>query len=167
VLDELEPLLTGIGSEVNRPDVAEAVTALAHAWPDGRVKLYVTAAGLRLRRAHPEVFLAGGYHPLDCDMTPPAGVVAFARVHGDRVVVAVAPRLVAQFGFPVDGTLRPDIWQGARLRLPDDLQTDEFVDVLTGRRHAADRDASGHAGLALGRLLGTLPVALLWGKRKS
>jgi (1->4)-alpha-D-glucan 1-alpha-D-glucosylmutase len=52
-LTELEPLLAG--------GVPQGVTldALRGGWTDGRIKLFVTAAGLRLRRGDPELLLAG------------------------------------------------------------------------------------------------------------
>jgi hypothetical protein len=46
----------------------------------GRIKLLITTIGLRLRRAHPELFLKGEYVPLDTEVSVNAGAVAFARV---------------------------------------------------------------------------------------
>src|SRR5262249_31371274 len=46
---------------------AADVEALLADWRDGAIKLLLTAAGLRLRRAMPEVFLDGAYLPLDTD----------------------------------------------------------------------------------------------------
>jgi hypothetical protein len=51
-------------------------------WRDGRIKLLVTAAGLRLRRARPELFLHGAYVPLETEVTVRAGAAAFARLAG-------------------------------------------------------------------------------------
>jgi (1->4)-alpha-D-glucan 1-alpha-D-glucosylmutase len=63
---------------------------------DGRIKMFVTAAGLQLRRELPHVFVGGDYRPLETEVTVPGGVVAFARTSGDDAVIAVAPRLVAR-----------------------------------------------------------------------
>src|SRR6185437_13801346 len=43
---------------------AGAIAAAVADWPSGLVKLLVTAALLRFRRAQPEVFLEGDYLPL-------------------------------------------------------------------------------------------------------
>ena len=51
-------------------------------WQDGRIKLLITAAGLRLRREKPELFLAGDYLPLETDITVPGSAIAFARLRG-------------------------------------------------------------------------------------
>ena len=64
-------------------------------WPDGRIKLAITAAGLRLRRELPALFLEGSYVPLTTEVTVAAGVVAFARILEDRAVVFAAPRIAA------------------------------------------------------------------------
>jgi len=62
---------------------------LLDAWPDGRIKLYVTWCLLQLRRAHAETFLDGAYRPLDVTGTGASSIVAFAR---EEIVFAV-PRL--------------------------------------------------------------------------
>ena len=68
---------------------------------DGRIKLYVTAAALRARRADPDLYLRGDYVPLPVAGTRAAHVFAFARAFGTgRAVVAIVPRLTA--------TLLPD-----------------------------------------------------------
>jgi (1->4)-alpha-D-glucan 1-alpha-D-glucosylmutase len=167
-LDALEPLLDGLDSTdpiPPRPDVAAAAAALAETWTDGRVKLYVTAAGLRLRRAHPDLFLAGEYVPLEADVPAPAGVVAFARRRGRRTAVVVVPRLIAGIADPVAGPAKPAAWGDARLWLPADLAVAEFVDVFTGVRHAPTREPDGRSSLPLGALLGPFPVALAVGLR--
>src|SRR5688500_1728115 len=62
-------------------------------WTDGRIKLLTTAAGLRLRRNDPELFLSGGYLPLATEISGDADAIAFARIHEDRAMLFVAPRL--------------------------------------------------------------------------
>ncbi|MGH2450651.1 MAG: malto-oligosyltrehalose synthase, partial [Candidatus Limnocylindria bacterium] len=71
-------------------DRAALARELCASWEDGRIKLYLTAAGLRHRRARPELFAQGAYLPLSA--TGDAEVVAFARSHGRRWSAAVAPR---------------------------------------------------------------------------
>ncbi len=77
-----EELLAGIdrvleaGREAREPELR----AMLRDWPDGRIKLLLTAAGLRLRREKPEALLEGDYLPLATEITVPAGAVAFARV---------------------------------------------------------------------------------------
>jgi (1->4)-alpha-D-glucan 1-alpha-D-glucosylmutase len=63
---------------------------LLRKWPDGRVKMYVTARALEVRARHAEVFRRGEYRALRA-----SHVCAFAR--GDEIVVAV-PRLTASEG---------------------------------------------------------------------
>ena len=46
---------------------------------DGRIKMFVTTAGLQLRRELPHVFVGGDYLPLESEITVPGDVVAFAR----------------------------------------------------------------------------------------
>ncbi len=76
---------------VRRDLEPEAVLGeLLEAWPDGRIKLYVTWRLLQLRRSHPATFLDGPYREVGVSGAGAASVVAFAR---DDIVFAV-PRLV-------------------------------------------------------------------------
>jgi (1->4)-alpha-D-glucan 1-alpha-D-glucosylmutase len=151
-LDALEPLLAGGPSEVLSPD------ALRAAWPDGRIKLFVTAAGLRLRQAHPDLFLSGGYLPLRTTLTVQADAVACARELGGRAVVAVVPRFVSAAGggdpeAPLGAGWQ---WADSRVELPPGLAARTFRNVFTGERVVADQ-----GGLHIGGLLARFPVALL------
>jgi (1->4)-alpha-D-glucan 1-alpha-D-glucosylmutase len=162
-LDALEPLLAGLESAdpvSARPDVTSDAAALAGAWPDGRVKLYMTAVGLRLRRAHPDLFLAGEYLPLEADVPAPAGVVAFARRRDRRTVIVVVPRLIARIADPLAGPAQPAAWGDARLWLPADLADSPFVDVFTGAHHIPTLEPDGRVSLPLNALLGRFPVAM-------
>jgi (1->4)-alpha-D-glucan 1-alpha-D-glucosylmutase len=124
-------------------------------WQDGRIKLYVTLAGLQLRRRQPDLFLAGEYVPLD-----PAGeradhVVAFLRWRGDEIVLVVVPRLVTAWS--ADG---PDIpvgpaqWGDTNLPVPAAIAGRRFTNVLTGECIRMDDRTP------VSTLLATLPVGL-------
>ncbi|MGZ3418699.1 MAG: malto-oligosyltrehalose synthase [Polyangiales bacterium] len=62
---------------------------------DPRLKMFVTHRALAVRRAAPELFREGEYVPLDIVGPRARNVVTFARLHGSRVAIVVAPRLVA------------------------------------------------------------------------
>ena len=61
LLHGLEDLLgpLPIHETTDSTDHAARVAELLAAWPDGRVKLFLTACGLRLRRSDPDLFHAG------------------------------------------------------------------------------------------------------------
>jgi (1->4)-alpha-D-glucan 1-alpha-D-glucosylmutase len=158
MLSALAPWLDGLDASAIRPSrplLSDDVAALARAWRDGRIKLYVTSAGLRFRRAHPDLFLSGRYVPLETAATEPGGI-AFARQLDDRVVIAVAARLVARRG---DGLAQPGRqieWGDGRILLPAALEPRRFIDLFTGQSVTVDGDS-----LPLSRVLNVLPVALL------
>ena len=72
LLDEVDAVLA-----LEAPRRGEVIGGLLTDWADGRVKMLVTAAGLRLRRAIPALFAGGGYRPIATDVSVPAGAVAF------------------------------------------------------------------------------------------
>ena len=91
-------LLASVDQLLQMPAVerAPAIAELVTRWQDGRIKMLLTTAGLRLRRDWRSVFLSGRYLPLATDVTVPAGLVAFARLLDDRAVLFVAPRMTAR-----------------------------------------------------------------------
>lgn len=179
MLASLAPLLAGLDSSdslPSRPLLSDDVARLAESWQDGRIKLYLTAASLRFRRAHADLFLSGDYLPLEATPVPlPAGVIAFARRLGDRVVIVVAARLVARLG---DGQAQPGrsiAWGDARLLWPESIGVDKLTDLFTGQsvtgttlEGTESRNGTGAAlGVPLAAVLGTLPVAMLFGQVRA
>jgi (1->4)-alpha-D-glucan 1-alpha-D-glucosylmutase len=127
----------------------EALCAeLLAAWPDGRIKLYVTWRLLQLRRARTATFASGGYRPLRVDAPGPDGVVAFAR---DDVIV-LAPRLVRARLRPGSLTLGD-----AAGRVIAGMPGERFRNVLDGRVLTAD----DHGGVGLAAAFARLPLAVL------
>jgi (1->4)-alpha-D-glucan 1-alpha-D-glucosylmutase len=152
-LDALEPLLAA-------PEAA-AVAALVDAWPDGRIKLFVTAQALRLRKSRPDLFLEGDYVPLALDVTVPGDAIAFSRVRGDQAVLVLAPRLVAKLETP-DRWLPVgmECWKTSRALLPPALAGRRFRNVLTGEE-LKPTSSGAEAWLFLGQVFQSCPVAML------
>ncbi len=161
-LAELEPLLEAATPSEQR---VEALRGLTETWEDGRLKLLVTAASLRLRKAERALFLDGEYVPLEVRGAHADHVVAAARRGGGRTVVAVAPRLCAHLAggrWP----LGAEAWGDTRIILPwsgaaDEPLTDRWTGVVHRARGAAAEAPEGIAHLAVGDLLSVVPVALL------
>jgi (1->4)-alpha-D-glucan 1-alpha-D-glucosylmutase len=140
---------------------ASRIAEMIAQWIDGRIKLLLTTAGLRLRREWPDLFLSGRYVPLKTEATVPAGLVAFARALDTRVVLVVAPRLIAPLvsdASPVP--IGADAWKTSRILLPPELADRTFHHVLTGAE-IVPASAGGEAWLFAGQVFATAPVALL------
>jgi (1->4)-alpha-D-glucan 1-alpha-D-glucosylmutase len=121
---------------------------LLASYRDGRVKLHVLRAGLRLRREMPKTFLEGDYVPIDAG----DDVFAFARNHAEGSVVAVVTRRPhhvtgGRAPFAID-----DVWGQRELPIP----RGEWRDALTGATHVIEGD-----GMKAAKLFAQLPVALL------
>ncbi|UMB67502.1 malto-oligosyltrehalose synthase [Mycobacterium paraterrae] len=110
----------------------EALKALRHS------KIRVVKAALQMRRARPDTFLRGGYHPMPATGTGADHVVAFGR--GDEVLVAVT-RWTVQ--------LEESGWGDTVITLPEGTWTS----ALTG--------ATLHGTVPAAELFADLPVALL------
>ncbi len=127
---------------------------------DGRVKLYLLAEALGLRREAPGLFAGGAYLPLEAVGEQAAHAVAFARRGGGAEAVVVTPRLCLRLAA---GERRPptgELWGETWLALPHAEAGARYVDRLTGATLTAG-ERGGQVGLALREVLGALPVALL------
>jgi len=157
LLDAVDGTLTQEDADARAAQAREALDD----WPDGRVKLLITAAGLRLRRDHPETFLSGAYVPLETDSTVPAGLVAFARVpEQGPAVIAVAPRLVAKLMGPDLEWPIGQAWKTSRVLLPETLKERRFKNIVSGRA-APVATGSERAWIFAGQALEHCPAALL------
>ena len=188
LLERLEPFL----SVDDTPRASDSrftnhLTEMLEHWQDGRIKLLVTASGLRVRRKWPDVFAQGAYLPLDATGEMANHVVAVARHHHGHVIIAIVPRLVAGLGrasAELDG--KPDFpsvaqwlptgastWRMTRLILPASLwqgvsgkAPDAFRDIITGQSVSLT-DSPDHAdatSILVANALSTCPVALLEGR---
>ncbi len=160
LLDQIEPLLAdSAGAEAGT-----AVSEMLTNWQDGRIKLYITARALRLRKQLASVFLDGEYVPLAAEGERKDHVVAFARILGDRSVVAVVSRLVAGLaGTETRLPLGSHAWGQSALVLPQNLAGRKFRNVLTQEEIEPPR-ADDAAQLPLAETLRTSPVAILKGE---
>ncbi len=155
-LEEVESILAAEARERTA-----RVRSCLESWQDGRIKLLVTAAGLRLRQQMPELFLGGDYLPLDTDVTVRGGAVAFARVHGDDAAIFAAPRLCvpltdAEHPLPLGG----DCWKTSRLMLPPQLGGRVFRHEITGAE-VRPIVAGQEAWMFLGQVFETVPLGIL------
>ncbi len=155
LLDELDR-----AAAADRVGLAER---LMESWRDGRVKLWLTAEALRLRRRHSDLFARGGYMPLTVEGERAEHLCGFARRHADGWVLAVVPRLTAALGCGDRlAALTTASWGSTRIRLPDGAPR-RWQEVYTDRkiRAAGEGDAVGRLEPSV--LFAHLPFALLVG----
>jgi (1->4)-alpha-D-glucan 1-alpha-D-glucosylmutase len=141
---------------------AATISAWMRGWEDGRVKLLVTATGLRLRRHLSDLFLDGTYVALQTEMTVPADAIGFARLSpdGSTAAVFIAPRLCHRLVTSEQPLPLGECWKTSRVMLPAAVRDREFQDVITGATIRPTRGGDS-AWLFVGEALRVLPVAML------
>ena len=155
LLEQMEPLLNG-------RSVASGVREMLNHWPDGRIKLYLTAAGLRWRRRFPALFLEGEYIPLAVEGEKQQHLVAFARTSGDQSLLVLVPRLVAgllagQEPLPVGN----EIWRDTRIVQDPAIGKPGYRNLFT--REVLQPESQGdRTAISVGQVLRLCPVGLLW-----
>src|SRR5262245_18835095 len=141
-------------SQLVAPDWA----ALAAAWPDGRIKLALTAQLIALRNALPSLFRDGAYHAIEVTGPHRDHVVAFARTSGKEAVIVAVGRRFAPF---TDGGRR---WPAAGWEATLSLRGFTAIhDALAARTMAQGEVplAAAPNEVPVGPLFGPLPVAIL------
>jgi (1->4)-alpha-D-glucan 1-alpha-D-glucosylmutase len=146
-----EHLLRALGEDADP-------AALLAAWRDGRVKLWLTARVLALRRERAAWIGRAGYLPVRAQGAHATRLCAYARSGDGRLLVTVVPRLWAPL--VQDDAQWPlgSRWGDTRLTLPGGAA--QWRNLLTGEAVAGE--ASGNATrVALSAVLATFPLALL------
>lgn len=141
-----------------RPPSPALAEELLHAWPDGRLKVWVIHTLLRLRAAWPGLFTTAAYLPLDTEGTRADNVIAFARRGGPEWLIVAVPRMTARLR--QDDQVWPlgeAAWARTRITLPDTAPDTPWRNVLTGE----DTAPAAPGVLPLSSLLRTLPLAVL------
>ncbi len=132
-------------------------------WHDGRIKLFITASGLRLRRRLSQVFCQGDYLPLEAQGEIADHVVALARRHGNDVILAVVPRFANRLINPDDPVaIGNERFRATSLILPQQWRQYHFRNLFTGETLKAVAQDHG-AALPLAEVLANCPVAILVG----
>ena len=148
--------LATIASDTQVP-LGARIRDLLAAPHDGRLKLWVTWRTLELRRRHPELFARGDYVAVAIAGERARNAVAYVRRDGQSGIVVVAARLFASLGLePGFPPIGEDAWRNTSLDLGLLPPETRLHDVLSGAVHSA-----GDGKIALSRVFGSLPVALL------
>ena len=83
-------------------------------------------------------------------------VLAFARISGAQAVITIVPRMCLGL---LEGQGTPFVpverWRDTRVKLPQNLSGQSWLDVTTGETHAAQ------GSLSVGEVLRRFPVAVL------
>ncbi len=139
----------------------ELAGKLLHQWPDGLIKMFITAKTLRFRRAQAKLFQSGAYLPLAVQGVHRDRVAAFARVLGDDWTITVAGRFFSEISGPDRLPLGESCWGGNALVLPKGGPR-RWRNVLTGEEWEP-QGVSSKKILSLSSVFGQLPQALLTG----
>lgn len=147
LLDEVEPLIAS-------PTAAGAAELLRD-WRTGAIKMFVTAAALRDRTAHPRLYLAGEHIGVPGMGPRAAHVCGFARRFGGEWRICLAPLRVEEAKARAGSSDATQLWSGTTAVLPPGAParwrnrlTGEVVDAREGE-------------LPLDELFASLPLALL------
>ena len=125
--DNRQPVDYKLRREVLEQLAPAAPDELIRAWPDGRIKMFLTQRMLRFRREHTELFQRGKYLPLRGSGTFAECCVSFVRQLGHKWMVVIVPRISARVGFPPIG----EAWKDTAIEFPKTLLRENAHDLFT------------------------------------
>jgi (1->4)-alpha-D-glucan 1-alpha-D-glucosylmutase len=158
VLRELMPTIDSVASGRCPRD---ELNGLVESWEDGRIKLFVTACGLRFRRTHREVVRDGSYDPLLPDGPAAMHLVGFGRRHISGELLVIVPRLLVSLVEDGSAPTGETVWTTTRIRVPDTYEARCYRHLLTGETVQIDGEPHGR-WLRAADLYSHWPVAMLW-----
>ncbi len=130
-------------------------------YTDGRLKLFVTATALQLRKQFPRLFTVGQYIPVALSGDGKESFIAYLREYKGKAALVVAPILVTRTMNPqrrslYDGPDDSVAWQTSKLNLPKEFKSRDYTNVFTGEKMQFG-DRRPH----ISNILNNFPVALL------
>jgi (1->4)-alpha-D-glucan 1-alpha-D-glucosylmutase len=102
---------------------------LMRAWPDGRIKMFLTQRVLRFRREHADLFQRGDYLPLRASGMFAESCISFARRLTDKWIAVIAPRLSSRVGFPPTG----ERWKDTAIEFAETFSLEKAHDLFACR----------------------------------
>jgi (1->4)-alpha-D-glucan 1-alpha-D-glucosylmutase len=161
LLEGMAPHARGESSPQERRRFLEEVLS---GWRDGRVKMFLTARCLRLRRERPALFQRGDYVPLAAEGPRADSLAAFARRFQGEWLVAAVPRFPAVLtGGEEKLPVGREVWGDTRLFLPPDVAVPELTEAFTGKESAVETER-GRCFLRVAGLFDFFPWGLLFGR---
>jgi (1->4)-alpha-D-glucan 1-alpha-D-glucosylmutase len=141
--------------EAARRDPLATTRHLLEDMSNGAIKMYLIHRAMEFRRENPALFMRGDYIPLNVTGPRANHVVAFARAHNAKRVIAVCGRFFMQLPeappLPVD----PIAWADTFIKL-EPGSSSLMTDLITGRSISI---VGGR--LALSEAFAQMPVAML------
>src|SRR5947207_5506175 len=104
---------------------------LMRAWPDGRIKMFLTQRVLRFRREHADLFQRGEYLPLRASGMFAESCISFARQLTDKWIAVIAPRLSSRVGFPPIG----ERWKDTGIEFPETFSLEDRKSTRLNSSH--------------------------------
>jgi (1->4)-alpha-D-glucan 1-alpha-D-glucosylmutase len=155
---KLEQQLRELNLSLHQEDeTTNLVSGLLGSIDDGRIKQFLVAAVLNLRKQYPALFQHGSYEPLSVDGEQAEYVCAFLRRYNDQTMIIVVPRLVAgltqgQQNMPLGET----VWDDTYITLPAGFTDQPLTNIFTHEEVKAEGNS-----IQVAHLLRSFPVAML------
>lgn len=155
LLEQIQPALD-FNPEVDNLEIFNRLIP----FESGALKLFYTCVTLNFRHKNSDLFRQGKYIPLEVIGKKSENIVAFARLHNDRAIITVVPRLLCSLLLEYS-PLQIDLEKlgNTSIIIPDELARFEWKDIYT-KQNKTVTDGK----ILLSEVLNLLPAAVLSGE---
>ncbi len=140
-----------------REDILDLINELLSAEEDGRIKLFLIYRALQARGKNTEVFQSGAYIPIKAGGKFKDNIIAFARCHGKRWGLTIAPRFFSGLIDAGEFPFGQKVWDDTFVVLPEGSPS-LWEDTFT------EQPIKGEGMLLIGEAIKHFPVTLLMSK---
>ncbi len=140
-----------------REDILDLVNELLSAKEDGRIKLFLIYRALQAREKNTKVFQSGAYIPIKAGGKFKDNIIAFARCHGKRWGLTIAPRFFSGLIDAGEFPFGQKVWDDTFVALPEGSPS-LWEDTFT------EQSIKGEGMLLIGEAIKYFPVTLLMSK---
>ncbi|MGE5498638.1 MAG: malto-oligosyltrehalose synthase [Syntrophothermus sp.] len=134
------------------------ITKLSEDFSNAKIKIFLTARTLKIRKKYEQLFQQGEYIPIKTEGSYKDSIIAFVRRYNENFSITVVPRFLT--GIISPGQLPyGEVWKDTKISLP--FEVSQLNNVIT------DEQIQSAGTILVGTILSNFPAAVIIGSIKS
>ncbi len=137
------------------------IQSLLSSMENGKIKMFVTLAGLQCRQQYQDLVSAGTYIPWEAHGNLQSHVCAFSRTQGQKSLILIVPRLIAGLLHKREHhPIGAEIWENTWITSPNPNSKARYRNIFTDE-HLTSDTIEGKLGFYVKDICAHFPVAIL------
>lgn len=99
---------------------------------NGEIKFYTQSKIMAMRNEYTDLFIKGEYIPIGIIGEKSHNVIAYARIHNEKVMIVVIPRFISHSTISSYNLCCDELfWKNSQLNIPQQISNQNFINILT------------------------------------